>query len=97
MADGQAIPLHGIGHPVPRKEDDALVRGQGRFSDDHNLPGQAYAAFVRSQNAHGIIRAIDVQAALAAPSVLAVYTGRDLHEAGRRPQPPGVTAPNRDG
>ena len=33
----------GIGRPVARKEDAALLTGQGRFSDDVNLPGQAYA------------------------------------------------------
>ena len=36
----------------PRVEDDALVRGAGRFMDDPRLPNQAYAAFVRSPHAH---------------------------------------------
>ena len=44
----------GIGQPVPRKEDPTLVRGEGRYTDDVNLPGQAYAVFVRSPYAHGV-------------------------------------------
>jgi len=50
----------GIGQPVPRTEDPRLVRGEGRYTDDVNLPGQAYAAIVRSRHAHGVIRNIDV-------------------------------------
>jgi carbon-monoxide dehydrogenase large subunit len=38
----------GIGQPVPRKEDPVLLRGEGRFTDDLALPGQAHAAMVRS-------------------------------------------------
>ncbi len=36
-----------IGKPLPRKEDLRLLTGRGRYSDDLDLPGQAYAAFVR--------------------------------------------------
>ena len=34
---------YGIGEPVKRKEDSQLLRGQGRYTDDVNLPNQAYA------------------------------------------------------
>jgi aerobic carbon-monoxide dehydrogenase large subunit len=68
----------GIGQPVPRTEDPKLVRGEGRYTDDINLPGQAHAVVVRSRHAHGIIRAIDIEAARAMPGVLGVYTGADL-------------------
>jgi carbon-monoxide dehydrogenase large subunit len=68
----------GIGQPVPRSEDPVLVRGQGRYTDDVNRPGQAYAVMVRSRDAHGVIRAIDTAAAKAMPGVLAVYTAADL-------------------
>ena len=40
-----------------------LVRGQGRYTDDVSLPGQAYAVMVRSRHAHGMIRGIDTEAA----------------------------------
>ena len=39
---------YAVGQPVPRKEDPVLLRGEGRYSDDLNLPGQAYAVMVRS-------------------------------------------------
>ncbi|MGH6727238.1 MAG: xanthine dehydrogenase family protein molybdopterin-binding subunit [Pseudolabrys sp.] len=68
----------GIGQPVRRKEDPKLVRGDGRYTDDVNRPGQAYAVIVRSRDAHGLIRGIDTTAAKAMPGVLAVYTAADL-------------------
>jgi carbon-monoxide dehydrogenase large subunit len=77
----------GIGEPVVRKEDARLVTGQGRFSDDVNLPGQAHAAMVRSPHAHARIRAIDTAAALAMPGVLAVLTGADAMNDGLKPIP----------
>jgi aerobic carbon-monoxide dehydrogenase large subunit len=68
----------GIGQPVLRTEDPTLVRGQGRYTDDINRPGQAYAVMVRSRDAHGVIRGIDTAAAKAMPGVLAVLTAADL-------------------
>lgn len=52
------------------------------YADDVNAEGQVYAHFVRSHDAHGIVRAIDVTVARAMPGVLAVFTGRDLANAG---------------
>ncbi len=62
----------------PRVEDDALVRGQGRFADDPRLPNQAYAVFVRSPHAHARIKSVNTDEALRAKSVLAVITAEDL-------------------
>jgi aerobic carbon-monoxide dehydrogenase large subunit len=86
----------GIGQPVARKEDARLVSGQGRFSDDVNLAGQAYAVMVRSPHAHACIRAIDAAAALALPGVIAVLTGADAIADGLRPIPhrPVIGAPD---
>jgi carbon-monoxide dehydrogenase large subunit len=67
-----------IGEPVTRSEDPTLLRGQGRYTDDLNEPGQAYAYIVRSAHAHGLLKEIDFQQALEKPGVLAVYTGQDL-------------------
>ena len=67
-----------IGKSVPRLEDDALLRGQGRYVDDIHLPGMLQAAFVRSPHAHAAIRRIDASAALAMPGVRAVYTSEDF-------------------
>ena len=69
---------YGIGQPVTRFEDPRLLRGQGRFINDVNMHGQAYAVFVRSPHAHAKIRSIDVEAAKKAPGVVAVYTGHDV-------------------
>ena len=45
-----------IGQPVPRKEDLRFVAGKGRYADDFNVEGQAYAWMVRSPHAHAVIR-----------------------------------------
>ncbi len=79
--------LAAIGEPVVRKEDVELLTGQGRFSDDINLPDQAYAVMVRSPHAHARIRGIDVSAAMAVPGVIAVLTGADAIEDGLKPIP----------
>jgi carbon-monoxide dehydrogenase large subunit len=67
-----------VGQPVPRTEDPVLVRGAGRYTDDVALPGQAYAAMVRSPHAHGLLRSIGADAARNMPGVLGVYTAADL-------------------
>src|SRR5436309_4795615 len=77
----------GIGRPVRRKEDARLVTGQGRFSDDVDLEGQAYAVMVRSPHAHARIRAIDTAGAMALPGVIAVLTGADALEDALKPIP----------
>ena len=82
QTSASALHSHGIGEPVLRSEDPKLVRGAGCYTDDIKLPGQAYCAVVRSNQAHGVIRGIDTAAARAMPGVLAVYTGADLAEYG---------------
>ncbi len=66
-----------IGQPLRRKEDKRLLMGRGRFSDDFNLPGQAYAAIVRSPYPHAVIRSIETAGALNMPGVLGAFTGAD--------------------
>lgn len=77
-AGSLALSKFGIGQPVARTEDPVLVQGLGRYTDDLNLPGQAYAVMVRSSHAHGVIRAVDLAAARALPGVLGVYSGDQL-------------------
>ncbi len=69
---------YGIGQPVLRFEDPRLLRGQGRYINDVNLPGQVYAVFVRSPHAHAKVHRIGTALAAEAPGVLAVYTGHDV-------------------
>jgi carbon-monoxide dehydrogenase large subunit len=86
-----------VGQPVPRSEDPVLLRGEGHYSDDISLPGQAYCVMVRSPQAHGVIRAIDTAEARGMPGVLAVYTAADLASGGIGPLPPRQVMNNRDG
>src|SRR5207247_5608085 len=67
-----------IGARVQRKEDYRFLTGAGMYTDDVALPGQAYAAVVRSPHAHARIQKITVDQAKKSPSVLAIYTGADL-------------------
>ena len=67
-----ALQKYGVGQPVRRKEDDTLVRGKGKYTDDFDLPGQAYAWIVRSSHAHGNIRGIDTTAAKTMPVTVAL-------------------------
>ena len=87
-----------IGQPRVRNEDLRLLTGRGAFSDDRNLPDQAYAAMVRSPYAHARIVFIDTTAAMAMPGVLLVLTGADWAETGlpalkNAPRPAARTDP----
>jgi aerobic carbon-monoxide dehydrogenase large subunit len=80
--------------PAPRVEDDALVRGTGRFMDDPRLPNSAYAAFVRSTHAHARVVSVKSEEARKAKRVLAVLTADDMKAANvgsvsRHPPVPG--------
>ena len=77
----------GSGQAVRRVEDEALLKGEGRFADDVNADGQAALAFLRSPHPHADILSIDTAAAAAMPGVLAVLTGEDLVRAGVKPLP----------
>jgi carbon-monoxide dehydrogenase large subunit len=68
----------GMGHSMRRKEDPRLIRGQGRFVDDIQLPGMLYMDIVRSPYAHAKIKSINAERALKIPGVLAVITGETL-------------------
>src|SRR5690348_3750024 len=88
---------YGIGQPVLRTEDPILVQGRGRYTDDINLPGQAYGYVVRSTVAHGILRGIGTDEARAMPGVLGIWTGVDLEAAGYGAFKCAIDLPNRDG
>src|SRR3954469_14939658 len=94
----------GIGQPVKRREDLRLLTGRGRYSDDLNLPGQAYAAMVRAPHAHALICSIDTAAARALPGVLAVLTADDVRADRLNPlpniansHPADISIKNKDG
>ena len=79
--------LGAIGQPLRRKEDERLLTGRGRFSDDFTVPGQTYAAVVRSPHPHARIVEIDTRRALAMPGVLGILTGQDCAADGLSPIP----------
>lgn len=80
-----------------RTEDRRLLTGGGQFTDDIQLPNQAYAAFLRAPVAHAEIRAIDTTAARAAHGVLGVYTSADLGHLGTFPcSKPPLDRPGND-
>jgi carbon-monoxide dehydrogenase large subunit/6-hydroxypseudooxynicotine dehydrogenase subunit gamma len=67
-----------IGARVPRKEDPRLLRGLGRFGADFSARGQLWARVVRSPEAHGRLRTVDVSRARQAAGVAAAVTAADL-------------------
>ncbi len=67
-----------MGQAVRRTEDFRFLTGNGRYTDDISLPGQAYGFVLRSPHAHARILSLDASAAKAAPGVLAVLTAAEL-------------------
>jgi carbon-monoxide dehydrogenase large subunit len=85
MIDPVPLTRFGSGQAIDRVEDEALLAGRGRFTDDLDFPGLLHLVFVRSDHAHAALRAVDVQAARGMPGVRAVYTGAELVAAGVKP------------
>src|SRR5512138_621102 len=67
-----------FGERIKRNEDPRLLRGQGLYVDDVDLPNMLHVAFVRSPYAHAKINRIDVSQALGREGVIAIYTANDL-------------------
>jgi 2-furoyl-CoA dehydrogenase large subunit len=82
-----------VGRPLPRLEDEALLRGEGRFIDDLDPVANArHAAVLRSPFAHAQIARLDASAATELPGVVGVLTGADVAELSR-PFPAGIESP----
>jgi carbon-monoxide dehydrogenase large subunit len=75
----------GVGQPVRRVEDLRFVTGSGRYTDDHQPEGCAYAVVIRSPHAHARFRFGDLDAARAHPGVLLVLTQADIAHLGGVP------------
>jgi carbon-monoxide dehydrogenase large subunit len=73
-------PAPEIGKDRRRKEDQRLITGRTRWTDNLTLPGMLHLAMVRSPFAHATIVSIDTTAAKAAPNVLDVVVGKDIAE-----------------
>ena len=77
MATTVAAPARVFGSGIKRREDPRLLTGTARYTADMTLPGQLYAAIVRSPHGHARIKKIDTSAAKAAPGVVAAFTAAD--------------------
>jgi CO/xanthine dehydrogenase Mo-binding subunit len=73
-----------VGKAVPRKEEERLLRGLGKFADDIKLGGTFYLRFVRSPYAHARIVSIDTSQAEALPGVVCTLTGSEIASKTRR-------------
>jgi len=87
----------GSGQAVRRLEDESLLAGAGRYTDDVTLPDQAHLVFLRSPYPHARIVSIDTRTAAAMPGVLRVITGADLVAAGVKPMPGAAGFKRADG
>ena len=74
----------GVGQSVLRKEDDALIRGKGRYTDDVAPQPAMHALMLRSPHAHAKFT-IDVTKARAMPGVGAVLIADDVKDLGDLP------------
>jgi carbon-monoxide dehydrogenase large subunit len=74
----------GVGQSVLRKEDDALIRGKGRYTDDHGPTAALHALLLRSPHAHAKFT-IDVSKARALPGVALILTAADIEDLGDLP------------
>jgi aerobic carbon-monoxide dehydrogenase large subunit len=74
----------GVGQSVLRKEDDALIRGKGRYTDDHAPSASLHALMLRSPHAHATFT-IDASRARGLPGVAAILTAEDVKDLGSLP------------
>jgi aerobic carbon-monoxide dehydrogenase large subunit len=87
----------GIGQSVPREEDPYLLRGAGRYVDDVTAFGLLRAYVLRSPHGHAKVRAVNADAARAAPGVHLVLTGQDADVRALGMQRPRNQRKRRDG
>jgi carbon-monoxide dehydrogenase large subunit len=74
----------GVGQSVLRKEDDTLIRGKGRYTDDHAPSAAMHALVLRSPHAHAKFT-IDATRARGLPGVAAILTPDDVKDLGGLP------------
>ena len=74
----------GVGQSVLRKEDDALIRGKGRYTDDHAPAAMLHALVLRSPHAHAKFT-IDASRARGLPGVATILTADDVKDLGGLP------------
>jgi carbon-monoxide dehydrogenase large subunit len=95
----EGVTTREFGKARRRKEDQRLITGRTRWTDNIVLPGMVHLAMVRSPVAHGRITSLDTDGARASSGVLGVWTGKTLEgsQAGLPcawPITPDMKAPN---
>jgi len=70
-----------VGRPILRKEDAALIEGQGTFIDNQSMAGMVWMELVRPPYVHAKVDSIDVSKAARMPGVIGVFTAADLDDA----------------
>src|SRR5438477_5321690 len=84
IGDTMAPIKFGVGQSVLRKEDDALIRGKGRYTDDHAPQAAMHALVLRSPHAHAKFT-IDAGRARGLPGVATILTAEDVKDLGGLP------------
>ncbi|MFM7305166.1 MAG: hypothetical protein ACKO4X_17780 [Alphaproteobacteria bacterium] len=87
----------GLSQSIRRVEDPRLLKGDGQYTADISLPGEAHGVVLRSPHAHAAIKGISTSGAKAIPGVLGVYTAADLAAEGLGPLPCLIPLKNSDG
>ncbi|WP_282605307.1 xanthine dehydrogenase family protein molybdopterin-binding subunit [Pelagibius sp. Alg239-R121] len=77
-----------IGQAIKRQEDERLLRGAGRYTDDVTIEDALHIIFVRSPFPCGRITELECGEARSLPGVLAVYCGADVVDLGELPVNP---------
>jgi len=91
------MPKFAVGQSVTRLEDDKLLKGAGRYTDDFPMDGALHAYVLRSPHAHAKILKIDFSEALESPGVKAILTGKDVEADGLGDIPCLIPVVNLDG
>src|SRR5690349_11867450 len=72
-----SMPKFALGQSISRIEDDRLLKGAGRYTDDFELKDALHAYILRSPHAHARIKSINTASASRSAGVVAVLTGKD--------------------
>ena len=79
VLSSEAADKNWVGKSLPRKEENRLLRGRGKFADDIKLRDMLYLHFVRSPYAHARIVSIDTsEAERIFPGVVCALTGAEI-------------------
>ncbi|MDB5376807.1 MAG: carbon monoxide dehydrogenase, partial [Rubritepida sp.] len=87
----------GLSQSVRRIEDPRLLKGNGLYTGDIQVPGETHAYVLRSPHAHAKILSLDTSAAKAMPGVIGVFTHADMVADGVGEVPCVIPMKNIDG